>query len=84
MTQNALRLARQNVGLREFTLRLVGGWDHEDQLNGNYRLWQTGEYLVLPAAVAGMWQLRAREAGVGALGRYSRTSTREILPLPLT
>jgi hypothetical protein len=43
----ALRTARKYPSLEEFTIRDVADWDHEDQLNDNYRISVLGVYYVL-------------------------------------
>ncbi|KAJ7116469.1 hypothetical protein C8R44DRAFT_792623 [Mycena epipterygia] len=78
MAKFALRTASRCPSLEEFTIRDVSNWDHEDQLNDNYRLSQLGVYYVLRSGSSRL--LRIHESGVGPLGRYTNSVTRVIPP----
>ncbi|KAJ7510472.1 hypothetical protein B0H11DRAFT_1959260 [Mycena galericulata] len=80
MSKFALRTASRYPSLEEFTIRDVADWDHEDQLNNNYRLSQLGVYYVLGSGASRF--LRIQESGLGPLGRSTNSVTRVIPPTP--
>jgi hypothetical protein len=76
MGKFALRTASKYPCLEEFIIRDVADWDHEDQLNDNYRLTALGVYYVLNSGSPRL--LHIHESGFGPLGRYKNSSTRTI------
>ncbi|KAK0470112.1 uncharacterized protein EV420DRAFT_1498457 [Desarmillaria tabescens] len=77
-TKAAMRTARTHHGLREFTFRDVNPWDHVDYLNGTFRTKNIGTYVVVRDEVS-LPYVRAREAGVNAMGRrYMRSFSRNL------
>ncbi|KAJ7841380.1 hypothetical protein B0H14DRAFT_3457539 [Mycena olivaceomarginata] len=66
----ALRTARKYPSLEEFTIRDVADWDHEDQLNDNYRISVLGVYYVLKSGPVRL--LRTHE--LRSLGRRAPNS----------
>ncbi|KAJ7911474.1 hypothetical protein B0H13DRAFT_573783 [Mycena leptocephala] len=79
MGKFALRTASKYPCLEEFIIRDVADWDHEDQLNDNYRLTALGVYYVLNSGSPRL--LHIHESGFGPLGRYKNSSTRNIPPV---
>ncbi|KAJ6570109.1 hypothetical protein DFH09DRAFT_917578, partial [Mycena vulgaris] len=76
MGKFALRTASKYPSLEEFAIRDVLDWDHENQLNDNYRLAHLGAYYVLDSGSSRL--LRVHETGLGALTRYINSATRVI------
>jgi hypothetical protein len=76
MGKFALRTASKYPSLEEFIIRDVLDWDHEDQLNDNYRLSHLGSYYVVDSGESR--RLRIHETGLGALVRYVNSATRVI------
>ncbi|KAK0193492.1 hypothetical protein F5146DRAFT_1030878 [Armillaria mellea] len=77
-TKAAMRTARTHHVLREFTFRDVNSWDHVDYLNGTFRTKSMGTYIVVRDDVS-LPFVRAREAGVNAMGRrYTRSFNRNL------
>ncbi|KAJ6608682.1 hypothetical protein B0H10DRAFT_2226628 [Mycena sp. CBHHK59/15] len=76
----SLQLTSKHTQLQEFTIRDVHDWDHEDQLNDNYRLSDIGVCYVLGSQSQSQSPrlLRINESGLGPLGRYSNSMTRPI------
>ncbi|KAJ6468375.1 hypothetical protein C8R45DRAFT_1105736 [Mycena sanguinolenta] len=72
MGKFALRTASKYPSLEEFTIRDVADWDHEDQLNDNYRLSAVGVYYVLKGGASRL--LRIYESS----GRFATTATRVV------
>ncbi|KAJ7163943.1 hypothetical protein C8R43DRAFT_946758 [Mycena crocata] len=76
MRKFALRTAKRFPSLEEFTIRDVADWDHEDQLNNNFRLLNLSVYHVLASGSSRL--LRGEESGFGPLERHVNCVTRHI------
>ncbi|KAJ7454684.1 hypothetical protein FB451DRAFT_1278980 [Mycena latifolia] len=73
----AMRTAGRYPSLEEFIIRVIADWDHEDQLNDNYRLSHLGVYYIIISASSRL--LRIHES-LGGLVRYANSVTRVIPP----